>query len=142
MHPETAATHQAALKWVLDDTNVTTAIAGMKTLEHIRELMPVMGTKMTGADERILARYGKAIDPYYCRRCGQCQNTCPQGVDISTVNRALMYAEGYKEYELAKATFDEVSEAALCSTCPECVARCVNGLNIAEKMRQARSLLA
>lgn len=140
--PGDAAIHQAALKWVLDDTNVATAIAGMKTLEHIRELMPVMGTKMTGADERILARYGKAIDPYYCRRCGQCQNTCPQGVDISSVNRALMYAEGYKEFELAKSTFDEVSEASRCSTCPECVARCVNGLNIAEKMRQARSLLA
>jgi predicted aldo/keto reductase-like oxidoreductase len=140
--PGDAATHQAALKWVLDDTNVATAIAGMKTLEHIRELMPVMGMRITGADERILARYGKAIDPYYCRLCGQCENTCPNGVGISTVNRALMYAQGYKEYALAKATFAEVSEASLCSTCSGCVARCVNGLNIAEKMRQARRLFA
>jgi predicted aldo/keto reductase-like oxidoreductase len=140
--PGSAATHQTALKWVLDDTNVTTAIAGMKTLEHIRELMPVMGTKFTSADERILGRYGKAIDPYYCRLCGQCEDTCPNGVGISTVNRALMYAEGYKEYALAKATFDEVPKASLCSTCSECVARCVNGLNIAEKMHQARSLFA
>jgi predicted aldo/keto reductase-like oxidoreductase len=140
--PGSATTHQAALKWVLDDTNVTTAIAGMKTLEHIRELMPVMGMKLTGADERMLERYGKAIDPYYCRLCGQCENTCPNGVGISTVNRALMYAEGYKEYALAKANFDEVPKASLCSTCPECVARCVKGLNIAEKMHQARSLFA
>jgi predicted aldo/keto reductase-like oxidoreductase len=140
--PGSAATHQTALKWVLDDTNVTTAIAGMKTLEHIRELMPVMGTKFTSADERILGKYGKAIDPYYCRLCGQCEDTCPNGVGISTVNRALMYAEGYKEYALAKATFDEVPKASLCSTCSECVARCVNGLNIAEKMHQARSLFA
>ncbi|MGA3086349.1 MAG: aldo/keto reductase [Thermodesulfobacteriota bacterium] len=140
--PGDTATHQAALKWVLDDTNVTTAIAGMKTLEHIRELMPVMGMKVTGADKRILERYGKAIDPYYCRLCGQCENTCPNGVGISTVNRALMYAQGYKEYALAKATFDEASKASLCSTCSGCVARCVNGLNIAEKMRQARSLFA
>jgi predicted aldo/keto reductase-like oxidoreductase len=138
--PGSAATHQAALKWVLDDTNVTTAIAGMKTLEHIRELMPVMGMKFKSADERILERYGKAIDPYYCRLCGQCEDTCPNGVGISTVNRALMYAEGYREYALAKATFDEVPNVSLCSTCSECVARCVNGLNIAEKMHQARSL--
>jgi predicted aldo/keto reductase-like oxidoreductase len=138
--PGSAATHQAALKWVLDDTNVTTAIAGMKTLEHIRELMPVMGTKFKSADERTLEKYGKAIDPYYCRLCGQCEDTCPNGVGISTVNRALMYAEGYKEYALAKATFDEVPKVSLCSTCSECVARCVNGLNIAEKMHQARSL--
>jgi predicted aldo/keto reductase-like oxidoreductase len=140
--PGSAATHQAALKWVLDDTNVTTAIAGMKTLEHIRELMPVMGMKSTGADKRVLERYGKAIDPYYCRICGQCEKTCPNGVGISTVNRALMYAEGYKEYALAKATFDEASKASFCSTCSACVARCVNGLNIAEKMHRARSLFA
>jgi predicted aldo/keto reductase-like oxidoreductase len=140
--PGSAATHQAALKWVLDDTNVTAAIAGMKTLEHIRELMPVMGMKLTAADERILGRYGNAIDPYYCRLCGQCEDTCPNGVGISTVNRALMYAEGYKEYALAKATFDEAPKASLCSTCSPCVARCVNGLNIAEKMHQARSLFA
>jgi predicted aldo/keto reductase-like oxidoreductase len=141
--PGSAATHQAALKWVLDDPNVTTAIAGMKTLEHIKELLPVMGMKrITDADERVLERYGKAIDPYYCRLCGQCEDTCPNGVGISTVNRALMYAEGYQEYALAKATFDEVPNAVLCSTCSECVARCVNGLNIAHKMHQARSLLA
>jgi predicted aldo/keto reductase-like oxidoreductase len=140
--PGSAATHQAALKWVLDDTNVATAIAGMKTLEHIRELMPVMGMKSTGADERILERYGKAIDPYYCRICGQCEGTCPNGVGISTVNRALMYAEGYKEYALAKATFNEAPRTSLCATCSECIARCVTGLNIAEKMQQARSLFA
>ena len=140
--PGDAATHQAALKWVLDDTNVATAIAGMKTLEHIKELIPVMGKQVTGADERILASYGKAIAPYYCRLCGQCESTCPKGVGISTINRALMYAQGYKEYELAQATFAEASNASLCSTCSGCVARCVNGLNIAQKMRQAQGLLA
>ena len=114
----------------------------MKTLEHIKELIPVMGKQVTGADERILASYGKAITPYYCRLCGQCESTCPKGVGISTINRALMYAQGYKEYELAQATFAEASNASLCSTCSGCVARCVNGLNIAQKMRQAQGLLA
>jgi uncharacterized protein len=137
--PEQAA---ANLKWVLQDMNVSTAIPGMRTVDQVAQMVPVMGMKLTNTDEHILRNYAQAIDPYYCRRCGQCQSTCPKGVDISTVNRALMYAEGYQEYELAKATFAEVSEASLCSTCSECTARCVNGLNIAEKMRQARSLLA
>jgi hypothetical protein len=132
----------ANLKWVLQDTNVTTAIPGMKTVDQVTQMVAVMGMKLTKADERILRSYAQAIDPYYCRLCGQCEDTCPNGVSISTVNRALMYAQGYKEYALAKDTFDEAPKASLCSTCSGCVARCVNGLNIAEKMRQARSFFA
>lgn len=140
-----AMTHEQAaanLKWVLQDMNVATAIPGMRTVEQVAQMVPVMGMKLTKADERVLRSYAQAIAPYYCRLCGQCEGSCPNGVGISTINRALMYAEGYKEYALAKATFDEVSKASLCSTCSECVARCVNGLNIAEKMHQARSLFA
>jgi predicted aldo/keto reductase-like oxidoreductase len=139
MTPEQAA---ANLKWVLQDPNVTTAIPGMRTVEQVTQMVPVMGMKLTKADERILRSYAQAIDPYYCRLCGQCEGTCPNGVSISTINRALMYAEGYREYALAKATFDEVSTASLCFTCSECVAQCVKGLDIAQKMRQAQSAFA
>ena len=134
--------HQAALKWVLQDTNVTAAIPGMRTLENLRELVSVMGMKLTSADERVLRRYSQAIDPFYCRLCGKCEKTCPNGVEISVVNRALMYADGYKEQALAKATFQEASAASRCLACGECVARCANGLKIAEKMRRARSMFA
>ena len=57
--PEQAA---AALKWVLQDTNVTTVIAGMKTLEHVKQMMPVMGMKLTAADAHIVQSYSEAID--------------------------------------------------------------------------------
>ncbi len=70
--------HQAALKWVLQDTNVAAAIPGMKTLDHLRELVPVMGMKMTGRDERLLRRYSAAISPFYCTLCGECEKTCPE----------------------------------------------------------------
>ncbi len=134
--------HQAALTWVLQDPNVANAIPGMKKLEHIDEFMPVMGMKLSGRDERILDRYGRAIAPFYCTLCGTCEATCPNGVRISIVNRALMYAEGYGERELARETFREARAAAGCADCATCVARCVNGLDIAAKMERARVLLA
>ena len=137
--PEQAA---AALKWVLQDANVTNAIAGMRTLEHVKQMFPVMGMKMTNADARILERYAAAIDKSYCRLCAKCEPTCPKGVKISVVNRALMYAQAYGEYALGKETFGEAAHAHLCSACSECTARCVNGLDIAGKMRQAGSLFA
>jgi predicted aldo/keto reductase-like oxidoreductase len=134
--------HQAALKWVLQDANVSAAVAGMKTVDEVKELTQVMGAKFTSADERALRRYSRAIDPYYCRLCGRCEKTCPKGVGISTVNRALMYAEGYRDRVLAEIAFREASAASACLDCKECVARCANGLNIAKNMRRALRLFA
>ncbi len=136
--PEQAA---AALKWVLQDANVTNAIAGMKTLEHVKQMFPVMASmKMTSSDRSIVERYAAAIDKEFCRLCAKCEPTCPKGVRISVVNRALMYAQAYGEYELGKETFGEAAHARLCSACPECTAQCVNGLSIARKMADAQRL--
>ncbi len=52
--PEQAA---ANLKWVLQDTNVSTAIPGMRTIEQVTQMVPVMGMKLTKTDERILRNY-------------------------------------------------------------------------------------
>ena len=92
----TVSPHQAALKWVLQDTNISCAIPGMRDMQMLNDDIAVMGMKLTRADERILDRYGAAIDPYYCYLCGQCEPTCPGGVAISVINRSLMYAEGYR----------------------------------------------
>ena len=139
LSPEQAA---AAFKWVMQDENVACAIAGMKTLDQVRQMLPLMTARITNKDRRIVEEYAKAIDGYFCRLCAKCEPTCPNGVQISVVNRALMYAEGYREYALAKSTYRGAPGARRCSACKECVAECVNGLDIAGKMRQAERLFA
>ena len=137
--------HQAALKWVLQDTNVACAIPGMQNMSMFQEDIAVMNMKMTQTDIRILDRYSEAINPYYCRLCAKCEAGCPNHVAISTINRSLMYLEGYSAHELAKVTYRGIpldKTASQCVNCDECVARCENGLNIAAKMLQARTLLA
>lgn len=138
--------HQAALKWALQNPRVTAAIPGMKNLTQLREDIAVMGMPFTYADLRRLDRYAEAIAPFYCTFCGSCESGCPRGVEISTVNRALMYAEGgYHDLPLARATYAELPQqatAAACIDCAGCAARCVNGLDIAAKMERARGLLA
>ena len=138
--------HQAALKWALQNPRVTMAIPGMKNLTQLREDIAVMGMPFTYADLRRLDRYDEAIAEFYCTFCGSCESGCPRGVEISTVNRALMYAEGgYHDLPLARATYAELprqATAAACVDCTGCAARCINGLDIAAKMDRARGTLA
>jgi len=136
--------HRAALKWALQDKNVTAAIPGMRDLTELREDMGVMGLKLSYFDELILQRYGAAVSPYYCHFCGKCESTCPNGVAISTINRCIMYAEAYKNMELSRATYREVpviASASKCLDCQTCVARCINRLDIPAKMARARKIL-
>ncbi len=137
--------HQAALKWALQDPNVTAAIPGMRDMAELREDIAVMGTRFGFLDRMTLAGYGAAIQPYYCHFCEACEPTCPKGVAIGTVNRCLLYAEAYRSPELARSTYREIppaSAASVCLECSVCTARCVNGLDIAAKMKRAAQLLA
>ena len=136
--------HQAALKWALQNSNITAAIPGMKDLAQLKEDISVMGMPFRSADERILRRYSAAVQPYYCHLCGKCEETCPVGVEIGTINRSLMYSEGYNSHELALSTYREIplsASATACLDCSGCVARCVHGLDISSKMEKARKLL-
>jgi hypothetical protein len=138
--------HQAALKWTLQNPRVTAAIPGMKDMTQLREDIAVMGMSFNYADVRRLDHYAEEIAPFYCNFCGACEAGCPKGVEISTVNRALMYAEGgYRDISLARATYAELplqTTAAACIDCEGCAAHCVNGLDIAAKMERARAVLA
>jgi predicted aldo/keto reductase-like oxidoreductase len=137
--------HQAALKWALQNKHITAAIPGMRDMAELREDIAVMGMRFGYLDGLILKRYGAAVQPYYCHLCGMCEKTCPMGVEISTINRCLMYAEAYRSAELARSTYYEIPSrvsASACLDCTDCVARCVHGLDIPVKMERARKLLA
>jgi len=140
-----ASPHQAALKYVLQDKNVTAAIPAMVDLDQVKEDLAVMGMQFTEADRAILAQYGANIAPMYCHRCEVCTGSCPGNVDIAHVNRSLMYAEGYGDLRLARATYGELPASrglAMCTECPVCTAKCVNGLDLASRLDKARGLFA
>ncbi len=135
--------HQAALKWVLTDPHVATTIPSMSNLDQVREDTEVMGMKLTAVDRQILDRYASAVAPAYCRLCASCEGTCPRGVAVADVNRALMYAQGYGDLELARGTYAALprnASAAACADCTHCVAQCPNGLDVSAKMSAAQAM--
>ncbi len=137
--------HQAALKWVLSNPNITAAVPSMVDVAQLRENTAVMGMPLTTADAAALERYGQTIEARYCRACGACTGLCPAGVDIPEINRCVMYAEGYQNLALARSAYGELPrEAALtaCGSCETCIARCAYGLSIPERIEKARLLFA
>jgi hypothetical protein len=138
--------HQAALKWVVRDPNVTAAVPAMENLQQLKENTAVMGMNLalTQADRDVLDRYGRATAAYYCHRCGICRGTCPNGVNVPTINRSLMYAEGYGNLALARETHASLSKETSCEACRDCatcVARCPRGIDIGERIGRAQALL-
>jgi aryl-alcohol dehydrogenase-like predicted oxidoreductase len=137
--------HQASLKWVLDHDFVDCAIPGMVNIEQVVENVGVVGKKMGWSDRKTLHTYHNSIKYRYCIMCGKCSSTCSAAINITTINRALMYCEGYRDFELGRQTYLELStreNGFSCMSCSFPTCQCVNSIKIAERMKLAHSLFA
>jgi predicted aldo/keto reductase-like oxidoreductase len=124
----TAAT--AALKWVLRNENITTAVPGYTTFEHMREDFSVAsGLEYTEQEKKLLAENEIRMGMGFCRQCQLCLGTCPGGVDIPTLMRTHMYAVQYGNFHHARATLGEIPRElglGICASCSHCSAICAN----------------
>jgi predicted aldo/keto reductase-like oxidoreductase len=136
--------HQAALRWVLQNSGVATTIPSMTSYGHLDENIQVMQSSFGWSDRKVLYRYAKAIDKQWCRMCDACIGQCPHGVDVFEINRSLMYLDGYRDPHLARKTYSQIPESCLpirCQACRGCDVRCVHGLDIKPRMLKAGSVL-
>jgi len=135
----------AALKWVLRNPEVDTAIPSMADLDQLEENMRAMSEPFTEQDRRLLAAESERIRPYYCRTCGACEGHCPKGLPVPDLLRALTYLDGYGQFQLARESFLSLPEpvrAVRCRDCAACAVRCPNGVLVAERLRRAQEVLA
>jgi len=134
---------QAALKWVLQKDFVDCAIPGMVNMEQLMENVGAVEKKVGWNERKILHAYYHSIKNRYCIMCGNCSSTCSHGVDINAINRALMYCEGYGDFEQGCQTYRELSSRLNGLSCVHCsspTCHCTNGIKIAERMKYAHSL--
>jgi len=135
----------AALKWVLKNPNVNTAIPSMTDMDQLDENMKAFSESFTDADQKILAARLREIRPLYCSTCGSCAGQCPKGIPVADVLRYLSYSEGYGEFQLGRENFLALPEeirSARCDTCTTCAVRCPNGVRVAQRLRTAQELFA
>ena len=127
---------KASLKWVLQDPHVHATIPGFSTYEEMNVDLSVMeDLNLTDAEKEDLK--GAISSPgLYCQGCGQCLKQCPAGLPIPDLMRAYMYSYGYRQPALARSLLTSLNFShQVCEDCSSCTIKCINGWNIAAKIR-------
>ena len=130
--------HAAALKWVLNDKNVCTTIPGITTFDQMDLDFSVMkDLSLSDGEKRDLKMSSMLRGAFYCQQCRSCVATCPKKVEIPTLMRAYMYAEGYGNRIEAQCTVDDLPAAYglnACRDCAACSAVCIHGKDIPHRL--------
>ena len=135
--------HQAALKYVLRDQNVSAAVPGVTTIEQIEQCAAVMGASLSRNDLNELNQYQSFLLGRICTLCGGCLGECPYGVLHSDLLRAVMYHEGYENDSLMRESLLRIPRQDIerCSECPSRSVVCRRGLDIKAQIKMAKEFM-
>jgi uncharacterized protein len=134
----------SALKWALKNESVDTAIVCMTDTDQLEENYRAMSEPFSSKDSGMLAAQMAALGPIYCRMCGSCGGVCEKGMRVPDALRFLTYAEGYRQFHLARERYLELPEEMRqirCADCASCSVDCANGVAIRNRMIRAQRLL-
>ncbi len=137
--------HQAALRYVLMDQNVSCAVPGVTTIEQIDECAAVMGTSFSKQDIRPLKQYHSFLQGRICTMCGGCIGECPHGVSRGDLLRVVMYYDGYQNEGLVEETLEKnqlLRDIEFCSGCSSCSVICRRGLDMKAQVQMAQQILS
>lgn len=126
---------KAAIKWVLQDPNITTCIPGFVTYDQLQEDLELLADITLKPDELNSLELASAEMGMYCQGCGVCLHGCKKSLPVPDIMRAYMYAYGYGNLEKAYTTLVDYDIAVNpCSDCDFCTVRCVKNFPVAEKI--------
>ena len=142
--PEGWSLAEWALRFVWNETGVSTVLSGMSTMQHVEDNLRAAENGVANSlsiDE--LAVYERASVALHanlkadCTRCLYCM-PCPNGVDIPDViaalNKAAMWGDGNP---FTTGYLQVKGKASNCTACGVCVDMCPQGLPIPDLMAEA-----
>jgi predicted aldo/keto reductase-like oxidoreductase len=125
----------AALKYVLQDANITTAIPGIANFDHLAMNGNVNYDLTLTAEEQSDLALNKSQGGLYCQGCEHCVPACPKGLPLPEIMRAYMYMYGYNNVELSYDLLTSLDiPDAPCADCSSCTAHCAKGFNLSERV--------
>jgi len=136
---------KAALKWALNNPNITTAIPGMTTFDQLKSNLEVVKDLKLTPEELADLKLGEAknLAGLYCQGCERCVPQCPKALPIPELMRAYMYAYGYKNLAAAH---ELVSSLNLpdnpCAGCEQCSVSCAFKFDVRDRLLDINRLKA
>ena len=125
-----------ALKWVLQDSNVHTIIAGFTTFDQMNLDLSVMEDPTLTKSEKAHLQWAASLSGLYCQGCGQCLKQCPEKLPIPDLMRAYMYVYGYRNLSHSQDLLLSLNlPSRVCGDCSQCLVKCSIGFNVSRKIR-------
>ncbi len=124
---------KAALKWVLQDENVHTAVPAFANHEEMMKDLSVMEDLTLTPEEKQDLKLGEELgfSGLYCQHCGSCRGQCGGDIDIPTLMRSYMYAFGYQDLKKARDTLRSWTSSDIpCNNCQRCKVQCSLGFDV------------
>ena len=132
---------RAALKWVLQDENVTTAIPGITTFDQLADNSGVNNDLALTEDEKSSLIPGKSEGGLYCPGCPGCSDRCTRGLPVPEIMRAYTYTYGYGDARMAQELLNGLRIAGdPCGGCTACTVGCPRGFNVPGRVRNIARL--
>jgi len=142
------STPELALRFVLGNKNVSSAVSGMGTMEMLEGNLKVanMEVPMTEDDFKkatIMMEELKKFSDLYCTGCDYCM-PCPKDINIPHVFNAYTYHNVYGLSDQAKSMWNAKRGAPVseCTGCGVCNGKCPQGINVVEKLQEVAEVLA
>lgn len=127
---------KAAFKWVLQDPNVHTIIAGFTTFDQFDLDISVLNDITLLKSERENLRRATLQAGPYCQGCGSCLTQCVKQLPIPDLMRAYMYVYGYRNLTAAQDLLFSLSlPSNLCGDCSSCPVKCLNQWNVSDRVQ-------
>jgi predicted aldo/keto reductase-like oxidoreductase len=135
----------AAIKWVLQNTNITSVVSGMTNFNELTKNIALIKGDLKPTQQDLEDLKLAVVDypsELWCKQCRQCTVQCKQNLDVPTIMRSYMYAYGYRNLEKARYALDEAGLSELpCSDCSVCNINCKAGFDIRNKISDISRLL-
>jgi uncharacterized protein len=127
---------RAALKWVLQDPNVHTIIAGFTTFDQLELDLSIMEDLTLKPAEKGHLERMRMTAGLYCQGCEECLKSCPQNLPIPDLMRSYMYVYGYRNLvEAQDLLFSLTLPRQLCLDCGSCSVKCASGFDVSARIR-------
>ncbi|MBM4340509.1 MAG: oxidoreductase [Deltaproteobacteria bacterium] len=139
--PPTVKNIPASFKWMLQDPNVHTVIAGFTAFEHIETDLSIMDDLTLTEPEKIELQKEASIRGLYCQGCRQCLGQCLEKLPIPDLMRAYMYTYDYRSVAHAQDLIASLDLSnRVCEDCSYCPVKCSIGFNVSKKVRDVARL--